>query len=263
MPRYRITVEYDGTDLVGWQKQGFGVSVQSALETAVSAFSSEVVEVYGAGRTDAGVHATGQVAHFDLVRAWPLHTIVRAMNVHLRPHPVSVLEAVETSLAFHARFAAVRRHYRYRIINRLGPPMLDRLRAWHVIKPLDAEAMHAAAQNLVGHYDFSSFRAAECQAKSPMKTLDRLDVRRQGDEVIVEASSRSFLHNQVRAMVGTLKLVGQGRWTEADFIRARNARDRRAAGPTAPAAGLCLIGVDYVDNALDLAANTDDIEEPD
>lgn len=263
MPRYRITVEYDGTDLVGWQKQGEGVSVQGALEAAVTAFSGEVVEVYGAGRTDAGVHATGQVAHFDLMRGWPLHTVVRAMNVHLRPHPIAVLEAVEAPPEFHARFKATRRHYRYRIINRLGPPMLDRLRAWHVIKPLDVDAMHAAAQNLVGHYDFSSFRAAECQAKSPMKTLDRLDVRRLGDEVIVEASSRSFLHNQVRAMVGTLKLVGQGRWSEADFIRARDARDRRAAGPTAPAAGLCLIGVDYADAASDAAANTVDIEETD
>ncbi len=249
MPRYRITVEYDGTELVGWQKQGDGISVQGALEAAVTALSGEHVEVYGAGRTDAGVHASGQVAHFDLARDWPVHTIVRALNVHLRPHPIAVLDAATAPPGFHARFSATRRHYRYRIVNRLGPPMLDRLRSWHVIKPLDSDAMHAAAQNLVGHYDFSSFRAAECQAKSPMKTLDRLDVRRAGHEVIVEASSRSFLHNQVRAMVGTLKLVGEGRWSARELVTARDARDRRAAGPTAPACGLCLIAVDYADAA--------------
>lgn len=245
MPRYRITVEYDGSELVGWQKQANGLAVQTVIEAALTALTGEIADVAGAGRTDAGVHASGQVAHFDLSREWAPHTLVRALNVHVRPHPVSVLEAAAVADDFHARFSATRRHYRYRILNRAGPPALDRGRVWHVARSLDAEAMNRAARHLIGRHDFSSFRAAECQAKSPVKTLDRLEVGRDGEEIVVVTSARSFLHNQVRAMVGTLRLVGEGKWSEADLIRARDARDRSAAGQTAPAAGLCLTGVDY------------------
>jgi len=245
MPRYRLLIEYDGTAFVGWQRQDNGASVQGALERAVKLFCDEAAEVTGAGRTDAGVHATGQVAHLDLDRAVAPDKLRDAVNFHLRPAPVVVIEAAEVATDFHARFTALRRHYRYRILNRRSPPVLERGRVWWVPKPLDAAAMHDAAQLLVGQHDFSSFRAAQCQAKSPVKTLDALAVRREGEMIVIETTARSFLHNQVRAMTGSLKLVGEGRWTAADLAAARDALDRQAAGPNAPPEGLYLTRVDY------------------
>ena len=245
MPRYRLTIEYDGRAFVGWQRQSNGLAVQQVLEEALAKLSGEAAEVFGAGRTDAGVHALGQVAHVDLVRDFPAETVQNALNFHVRPHPISILAAQVAPADFHARFSAVARHYRYRILNRLAPPALEAGQVWHVIRRLDHDAMHAAAQELVGRHDFTSFRAAACQAKSPVKTLDRLDVMRQGEEIVVVASARSFLHNQVRAMVGSLKQVGEGRWTHRQFVAARDALDRQAAGQNAPPEGLCLMRVDY------------------
>ncbi len=245
MARYRIILEYDGAGMIGWQRQADGVSVQALVEAAVFAFRGERVVVHGAGRTDAGVHALGQVAHFDLQRAAAPDTIAGALNQHLKPHPVAVLAAARAADDFHARISATRRHYRYRIVNRRAPLTLGRDRAWRVARPLDAAAMADAAAVLVGNHDFTSFRAADCQAKSPVKTLDRLAVRRDGEVIEIAATARSFLHNQVRAMVGTLSLVGTGEWTAADVAAALTARDRSAAGPTAPAEGLYLSAVDY------------------
>jgi len=246
MPRYRLTVEYDGTAFVGWQRQENGHSVQAALEAAAAALANGTpVDVFAAGRTDSGVHALGQVAHIDLPRDYPAGVVRRALNSHLRPQPVAVVDAVLVPDDFHARFSAVKRHYRYRILNRSAVPAIDAKRVWHVFTPLDAAAMHAAAQVLLGRHDFTSFRAAACQAKSPLKTLDYLNVARHGEEVVIETGARSFLHNQVRAMTGSLKLVGEGRWTAADLQRALDARDRSAAGPNAPAHGLYLTRVDY------------------
>jgi len=245
MPRYKLTLEYDGTGLVGWQRQENGPSVQGHLEDAVQRFTGEAVTAMAAGRTDAGVHALGQVAHIDLVRDWPAETVMNALNFHLKPVAIAVRAAEVAPADFHARFSAIARHYRYRIVNRTAPLALDRERAWAVHVPLDTAAMREAARVLVGRHDFSSFRAAQCQAKSPVKTLDLLDVARDGEEVTVAASARSFLHNQVRAMVGSLKLVGEGKWTIADLETALAARDRSAAGPTAPACGLYLTRVDY------------------
>lgn len=245
MPRYRLTLEYDGSPFVGWQKQDNGPSVQAALEAAIEKFCGERPATVGAGRTDAGVHALAQVAHFDLTREWPSATVMNALNFHLQPDPIAVLEAEIVAPDFHARLSATRRHYLYRILNRRAPPTIDRDRVWAVPTPLDAVAMHAAAQTLVGAHDFTTFRAAMCQAKSPEKTLDALDVSRQGEEIRVVARARSFLHHQVRNMVGTLKLVGEGKWTADDVARALVARDRAAGGPTAPASGLYLTRVDY------------------
>ena len=245
MPRYKLTIEYDGRPFVGWQRQTNGPSVQQAVEEAIQAFSGQAVRVHCAGRTDAGVHAFGQVAHVDLARDWPGETVRDAINHHLRPAPVAVLSAVSVDSGFDARLSAVGRTYAYRIVNRRAPLTLDAGRAWHVRTALDADAMAKAAQVLVGHHDFASFRAAECQAKSPVKTLDRLDVRRTGDEIRVEAAARSFLHHQVRNMVGTLRLVGEGKWTADRVRRALEARDRSAAGPTAPPDGLYLTAVSY------------------
>ena len=245
MPRYRLTIEYDGTGLVGWQRQASGVSVQQALETAIAAFCGETVTVYGAGRTDAGVHALAQVAHLDLSRAAPLETIRGAVNHHLRPHAISVLAVEEATPGFHARLSARSRVYCYRILNRRAPPALERGRVWHVAPALDLAAMRAGARHLIGHHDFSTFRDSLCQAKSPIKTLDALDLSPAGEEIRIEARARSFLHHQVRNMVGTLKLVGLGNWQPDDVARALDARDRRAGGPTAPAAGLTLVAVRY------------------
>jgi tRNA pseudouridine38-40 synthase len=245
MPRYRVTIEYDGTPFVGWQVQAGGLSVQGRLAEAIRRFSRETVMPRGAGRTDAGVHALGQVAHFDLARAWPLHTVRAALNFHLKPEPVAVVECAIVPDSFDARFSAVARHYRYRILARPAHPALDRDRVWWVPQPLDAAAMAAAAPVLVGRHDFTTFRAASCQSRSPVKTLDRLTVTSVGHEIMVEASARSFLHNQVRSMVGSLKLVGEGKWRSADLATALAARNRAACGPVAPARGLYLIQVDY------------------
>jgi tRNA pseudouridine38-40 synthase len=245
MPRYKLTLEYDGTPFVGWQVQENGPSVQGRLIEAVQAFSGEDVIARGAGRTDAGVHAFGQVAHFDLAKDWEPDKVRDALNSQLRPDPISVLACQRAADDFDARFSAKARHYLYRIIDRRAPLALERDRAWGVFRLLDAEAMHEAAQALVGNHDFSTFRSAECQAKSPVKTLDRLDVSRHGEVIRVEAAARSFLHNQVRSMVGSLKLVGEGRWAARDLAHALEARDRNACGPVAPACGLYLVKVDY------------------
>jgi tRNA pseudouridine38-40 synthase len=245
MPRYKLTIEYDGAPFVGWQVQDNGLSVQAVLAAAIAAFCGETVELRGAGRTDAGVHATGQVAHVDLARAWDTDTVRDAVNAHLRPHPVAVLAAEAVAEDFDARFSATRRHYLYRIVNRRADLALDRRHAWRVGRPLDAAAMQAAAQLLVGKHDFTTFRASECQAKSPVKTLERLDVMREGEEVRIRAAARSFLHTQVRSMVGSLALVGEGRWSSDDLARALAARDRTACGPVAPPDGLYLVRVEY------------------
>lgn len=245
MTRYKLTLEYDGAGFVGWQRQDNGPSVQAALEEAVFGFCGERVTAHGAGRTDSGVHALGQVAHVDIAKATTADTVRDALNQHLKPAPVAVLAAEVVDDEFHARFSATARRYLYRIVNRRAPLALDRGRAWFVPSELDAVAMHDAAQRLVGRHDFTSFRAAECQAKSPLKTLDRLAVARDATELRVEAEARSFLHHQVRNMVGTLRLVGEGKWSADDVAAALSRRDRTAAGPTAPAEGLYLVAVDY------------------
>jgi tRNA pseudouridine38-40 synthase len=226
MPRFRLTLEYDGTPFVGWQRQDNGPSVQGALEDAIEKLSGERVTVTGAGRTDAGVHALGQVAHFDLVKEFEPGKVRDALNYYLRPDPVVVLEADAVDGEFHARFSATARHYLFRILNRRSPPALEEGRVWHISPKLDADAMHAAAQFLVGQHDFTTFRAAECQAQSPVKTLDRLDVSRRADEIHIEASARAFLHHQIRSFTGTLKLVGEGKWTPRDVAEALAARNR-------------------------------------
>jgi tRNA pseudouridine38-40 synthase len=245
MPRYRITIEYDGTPFHGWQRQANGPSVQGNLEIALHKFCGEAAGVRGAGRTDAGVHALGQVAHFDLEKSWEPFRVREALNFHLKPAPIVVVSCEQVSADFDARHSATARHYRYRILGRRAPPALDRNRVWWLPVALDAERMANAARALLGRHDFTTFRAAQCQANSPVRTLDRLDVTRSGDEIIVEASARSFLHNQVRSMVGSLRLVGDGKWSAGDLEAALNATDRAACGPVAPAAGLYLVSVDY------------------
>ncbi|MBM3514356.1 MAG: tRNA pseudouridine(38-40) synthase TruA [Alphaproteobacteria bacterium] len=245
MPRVKLTIEYDGTPFVGWQRQDNGPSVQAALEAAALAYCQTEIPVTGAGRTDAGVHALGQVAHLDIPRDDPPEKIAAALNAHLRPNPIAVLKAEIAPAEFHARFSAIERRYEYRIINRRAPLALDVARAWWLPMPLDAAAMHGAAQVLVGRHDFSTFRAAECQAESPVKTLDALNVSRQGEGIVITARARSFLHHQVRNIVGTLKLVGEGKWTARDVESALAAADRAAGGQTAPAMGLYLVGVGY------------------
>jgi tRNA pseudouridine38-40 synthase len=245
MPRYKLTIEYDGTPFVGWQSQDNGVSVQAVLTEAIAAFAGERVIVNGAGRTDAGVHALGQVAHIDLANEWDGKTVRDAINFHLRPGLVAVLAAERAAPDFDARFSAVMRHYSYRIVNRRADLTLDQFRAWRVPRSLDAETMHAAAQRLIGRHDFTTFRAAECQAKSPVKTLDRLDVARDCEEIRIAASARSFLQHQVRSMVGSLVHVGEGKWTGEDLAAALAARDRIACGQVAPPQGLYLVRVDY------------------
>jgi len=245
MPRYKLTLEYDGTGLVGWQRQASGVSVQQVLETAVQRFCGVAVTVHGAGRTDAGVHALAQTAHMDLPRDASPDVIRNALNHHVRPATVVVLAVEPVAESFDARRSARGRVYLYRILNRRPPPVLEKGRVWHVGPKLDAEAMQEAAQLLVGKHDFTSFRDTLCQAKSPVKTLDRLAVARAGEEIRIEARARSFLHHQVRNMVGTLKLVGAGKWRVAAMAEALAARDRRAGGPTAPPEGLYLVEVVY------------------
>ncbi|HXX04735.1 MAG TPA: tRNA pseudouridine(38-40) synthase TruA [Xanthobacteraceae bacterium] len=245
MPRYKLTIEYDGTPFVGWQVQDNGVSVQSVLGDAVAAFAGERAAVRGAGRTDAGVHALGQVAHVDLTKDWDVDTVRDALNAHLRPHPIAVLAVERVADDFDARFSATKRHYLYRIVNRRADLALDQHRAWRIGRPLHAAAMHEAAQRLVGRHDFTTFRAAECQAKSPLKTLDRLDVAQDGEELHVIAAARSFLHHQVRSMVGSLVHVGEGKWSAGDLSAALAARDRAACGQVAPPQGLYLVRVEY------------------
>jgi tRNA pseudouridine38-40 synthase len=245
MPRYKLTIEYDGRPFVGWQIQDNGLTVQGVLAEAVRAFCGEKVSVSGAGRTDAGVHALGQVAHVDLSRSWDEATVRDAINAHLRPHPVAIISAEQVDETFDARFSAIKRHYLYRIINRRADLTFERGRAWRIAKPLNSAAMHTAAQRFVGRHDFTTFRAAECQAKSPVKTLDQLDVHRIRDDIHIIAAARSFLHTQVRSMVGALALVGEGRWTGDDISLALYARNRAACAPVAPPDGLYLTSVDY------------------
>lgn len=245
MARWKFIVEYDGRPFVGWQRQDNGPSVQGAIENAILKLTGETVTIGAAGRTDSGVHGFGQVAHADIEKSFEPQKILDALNAHLRPHPVAILGAELVSDEFHARFNATARHYVYRIINRRSPLTFDAGRAWQISADLDAMAMQRAAQMLVGHHDFTTFRATECQAKSPMKTLDVLDVTRHGDEIRISASARSFLHHQVRSMVGSLKQVGTGKWQPEDVLAALAARDRSACGPVAPPDGLYLVRVDY------------------
>ena len=245
MPRYRLVIEYDGGAFSGWQRQTTLPSVQQALETTIATLTRENVSVFCAGRTDAGVHARAQVVHVDLERAWGLEKLREGLNFYIRPHAIAVLEIAIVADDFSARHSALARHYVYRILNRRAPPALQRGFVWHIMRNLDADAMHEAAQVLVGHHDFTTFRAAECQANSPMRTLDHLSVVRKGELVEIYASARSFLHHQVRSMVGSLEHVGSGRWSADDLRAALVARDRTHCGPNAPPDGLYLIGVDY------------------
>lgn len=246
MPRYVLRVEYDGGPFIGWQRQADGLSVQQAIEEAAAHLAGgAAVEATAAGRTDSGVHAAAQVVQIDLARDIAPDTLRDALNFHLRAHPIAILAAGLGAEGFHARFSATGRAYRYRILDRRSPPALARGRVWHIPRPLDADAMHRAAQVLVGRHDFSSFRAASCQASGPIRTLTRLDVAREGEEIVIAAEARSFLHHQVRNMAGTLRRVGEGQWTAADVARILAAADRRLAGQTAPPEGLTLTGVTY------------------
>lgn len=245
MPRYKLTVEYDGRPFAGWQIQADQLTVQGLLTAAVEALSGDKTLVQGAGRTDAGVHARAQVAHADLTKEWDTDTIRDALNAHLRPHPIAILAAERAADDFNARTSAIRRHYLYRIINRRADLTLEAGRAWRVPRPLDAAAMHKAAQRLIGKHDFTTFRSTECQAKSPVKTLDILKVERSGEDVYVTSVARSFLHNQVRSMVGSLVPIGEGKWSPDDLAKALEARDRAACGPVAPPDGLYLMKVEY------------------
>ena len=245
MTRFKLTLEYDGSDFVGWQRQAIGMSIQQALEEAAFRITAETAQVHGAGRTDAGVHALGQVAHIDIEKAITADKLRDALNFHLKPAPIAVIAAEIAAPDFHARFSATRRAYLYRIVNRRAPLTVDHGRAWLVNAPLDSGAMQDAAQVLTGTHDFTTFRATLCQAKSPVKTLERLSVHRVGEEIQIIAESRSFLHHQVRNMVGTLKLVGEGKWSKADVQAALEAKDRAEGGPTAPPDGLYLTRVSY------------------
>lgn len=248
MTLYKLTIEYDGTNYAGWQRQPDHPSVQEEIEKAIYGFCQQKVKLLVAGRTDAGVHALGQVAQVELAAfSKPMEPfeIAKAINAHLRPQPISILTVAEVAEDFHARFDAKSKLYRYKILNRPSPATVDKKRVWHVKRPLDAKAMHEAAQILLGHHDFSTFRDSDCQAKHPMRTLDRLDVTQHGEEIHFEAEAQSFIHHQVRNMVGTLALVGEGKWTKDDLARAFEAKDRTQGGPTAPADGLYMVRIDY------------------
>lgn len=247
MPRYALRIEYNGAAFAGWQRQADQPSVQGAIEAALARLEPGPHVIAAAGRTDAGVHATGQVAHADLTRDWGGFKLAEALNFHLRPAAVAVVAAVEVPGDFHARFSAVERSYTYRILCRRAHPVLDAGQVWRVGYPLDVAAMREGAAHLVGRHDFTTFRSSQCQANSPIRTLDRLDVTRLGDEIEIRASARSFLHNQVRSMVGSLKRVGDGAWTSADLGAALEAANRAACGQVAPPDGLYLTGVDYPD----------------
>lgn len=248
MPRYKLTIEYDGTGYAGWQRQKNVISVQGALEEAFLKFSQEIVTLHASGRTDAGVHARGQVAHVDLQKTYQTFQIRNAVNSYLDRHSIRIIDVEDVDESFHARFSSVERRYLYKILNRPASSPLERYRVWHIYKPLKAELMHEAAQYLIGYHDFSTFRASECQSLSPLKTLDQLDVIRHKDYIEIFARSRSFLHHQVRNMVGTLKLVGEGKWSLEDFQSAFEACDRRRGGMTAPAQGLYFMSAHYQNN---------------
>ena len=245
MPRYRLIIEYDGTPFLGWQMHPNAATVQGCLVDAVEKFTGTRPEVRGAGRTDSGVHALGQVAHVDLPKAYPAYVVREALNYHLRPNPIAVVDAAEVPDTFDARFGATKRHYLFRILARRAPPALDKNRVWWVPQDLDVDAMRYASRCLIGHHDFTTFRAAECQAKSPIKTLDTFDVARVGEEIHITCSAQSFMHHQVRSMVGSLKLVGDGKWQSHDLADALAARDRARCGPVTPPSGLYLARVDY------------------
>ena len=245
MPRYKLTLEYDGTPYAGWQTQAHLPTVQAALEGALAAFYAQPVATFCAGRTDAGVHALGQVVHVDAPEAREPYAIAKGLNALLLPQPIAVLKAEEVPADFDARLSARRRHYRYRILNRPARPALDAMRVWNIHRPLDILAMEEAAQHLIGRHDFTSFRSSECQSASPVKTLDTLTITRAGEEVILTASAKSFLHHQVRIMVGTMALVGMGKWPATRVAEALAARDRKAGGLTAPACGLYFVQVEY------------------
>jgi len=245
MSRFKLTIEYDGTNFVGWQVQDNGPTIQAELLRAIKAFSGEDVTLRGSGRTDAGVHALGQVVHFDLETECGTRRICDAINQHMKPLPIAVLDCVPVEDTFDARFSATRRHYLYRIINRRAPLTLMTNRAWHVGRPLDVEAMQDAAKLLVGHHDFTTFRSSRCQSKSPLKTIDAIEIVNTSNEIIMNISARSFMHNQVRSIMGSLKLIGDGKWQEADLIAALEAKDRKRCGTVAPACGLYLMRVDY------------------
>ena len=245
MTRFRLMIEYDGRPFMGWQRQAHGPSVQQALEEAVFALFREEVTFHAAGRTDAGVHALAMTAHVDIARPVSAHRLADGLNALLRPNPIAVIHAEEANEDFHARFSCIRRRYRYRIANRRAPLALDAGRAWRVPVVLYADDMNKAAQVLVGQHDFTTFRSVQCQSDSPVKTLDRLTVRRLGEMIEIEADARSFLHHQVRSMVGCLMLVGRGKWTRADLKAALDARDRAALGFNAPPDGLYFVGADY------------------
>ena len=263
MPRYRLLVEYDGSPYCGFQAQDALPSVQGSIERAVLAFSGQALRLQAAGRTDTGVHATGQVVHLDLDQDWRADVVRDALNAHLIREPIVILEATQVSADFHARFSAIERRYLYRILARRAPPALERGKVWHVKQPLDDQAMHDAAQSLLGLHDFTTFRDVKCQAKSPIKTLDLARVWREDEEVRIVFAARSFLHRQVRSMTGALAQVGLGRWSAEDLRAALEAKDRRACAPVAPADGLYLTGVGYAEAGLmDLAANAELHEEP-
>ena len=247
MPRYKITIEYDGTPYRGWQRQDGHPSVQQSIEEAIEHFCQIKTVIFGAGRTDTGVHAVGQIAHFDLEKNWTAQKVFEATNGILRQRGdlISILDCEQVDEDFDARFSAVKRHYRYHIINRKAPLALEITRVWWVRFPLDEKAMHDAAQLIIGKHDFTTYRSVDCQAKSPIRTLDQMDVERQGEEIEIIVSSRSFLHNQVRSLAGSLKMVGDGKWQQEEILNALNAKDRKRCGPVAPSCGLYLVGVDY------------------
>ncbi len=243
--RFKIVIEYDGRSFMGWQRQAHGPTVQAAIEDAAQTICQAQITVHAAGRTDAGVHGLGMVAHFDVNRTITPFRLMEGLNARLRPAPVAILSCEPVADDFHARFSCLARHYEYRIINRRPPLTLDAGKAWRIAAPLDATAMHATAQALVGLHDFTTFRSVHCQSASPVKTLDRLDVTRSDDRISIFASARSFLHHQVRSMVGCLAMVGEGKWSADDLKSALEARDRRALGFNAPPDGLYFLRADY------------------
>ncbi|MFL6740657.1 MAG: tRNA pseudouridine(38-40) synthase TruA [Sphingomicrobium sp.] len=249
MTRWRLTIEYDGGPFMGWQRQEHGPSVQQALEEALERMTGEQTAFTAAGRTDAGVHALAMTAHVDVMKSVTPQRLREGLNALIRPHPISVLEVAEAAGDWHARFSCVGRRYRYRILNRRAPPALERGKVWHIPVPLDVKAMGEGAAMLVGRHDFTTFRSVQCQSDSPVKTLDRLDVERVGEEIRIQAAARSFLHHQVRSMVGCLALVGRGQWSPADMAKALEARDRAALGLNAPPHGLCFVEAIYPQDA--------------